>query len=158
MKWKSRELHSITDIKSIVDIFRYLLDLALWLKALNSWLKTLFLSARLLKTFLFRHLWRRLQNQNMCAWRTWFWVSSRWENIKQNVAVKNYMPGNEIFLRKELFEIWSGVSGQNLMTIWGKVKRLMALANKQDGNTKTKKSWNAKHSLVNIFGMTIQSK
>ena len=134
---------------------RYLKTLYLWFKALNLWLKTLFLSARLLKTLLFRHLWRRLKNQNICAWRTWFWVSSRWENIKQNEAVKNYLPGNAIFLRKGLFEIWSGVFGQNLMAICGQSKKVYGTG-KQNRNTKTKKSWNSKHSLVNIFGKRIQ--
>ena len=45
---------------------------------------TLFVNQMTQNTLL-RHLWRRLKNYNICAWRTWSYVSSRWENIKRNV-------------------------------------------------------------------------
>ena len=37
------------------------------------------------KHSLLQHFWRQLKNHHICAWRTWSWVSSGWENMKWNV-------------------------------------------------------------------------
>ena len=64
-----------------------------WLKTPYSCFKTLHfvtqnaLIVQLMTQNILQYLWQQLKNHNINihAWRTWSWVSSRWENIKRNV-------------------------------------------------------------------------
>ena len=74
------------------------------------------------KTLLFRHLWRRLKNQNICAWRT---CMGQLKMGKHQAKCSS----QELFARKcnifeKIFQILSGVFGQNLMTTWGQSKKV----------------------------------
>ena len=66
-----------------------------WIQIPYSWFKTLYfvtqntLIVKLMTQNILRYLWRWLKNHNINiqAWRTWSWVSSRWENIKRNAEL-----------------------------------------------------------------------
>ena len=75
-------LENMENLENSETSTRWVQTLFLRFKTLYSWLKTLYLSTRWLKHFFLQHLSMKLKNDNISAWRTWSWVSSRLENIK----------------------------------------------------------------------------